>query len=146
MLEKSKPVITIARFSGEIVELMRDLKTSQVALIVKISTSQMARLAATIPGHKLSKGGHHRFQDCPEFWAWVEARQKPHLKNWKKLTANSGFIRPLLQIQKYYSEERLKMLPSDTAQKLISEFEITILKLQALKRWLAEHFELDDEI
>ena len=63
---------------------MRVLRTSELASRVGLSRSQIARLALHIPAHRLTRGGHHFFRDCPALHDWICERNQRRLEKKRK--------------------------------------------------------------
>ena len=110
---------------------MRDLKPSGLSEMTGLSCSQIAKRAHDIPGHHLTKGGHHRFRDCPALRLWIKDNQK-HLK-WESM------FRPLEHVIEYYDEERLKKLRPTIALILLDKIHKTADFLDDLKKWIASN-------
>ena len=81
---------------------MRDFKASDVAREVGLSRAHVAKRAQEIPGHRKTKGGHHRFRNCPALWEWIVLNQKP--KRWRNV---SDFMHDMIE---YYDDVYLKSL------------------------------------
>jgi hypothetical protein len=64
------------------------MKASELAKRVGRSRSQIARIAASIPGHKMTRGGHHYFMDCPALQLWLDEEREQRLEASKRKNAS----------------------------------------------------------
>jgi hypothetical protein len=48
------------------------MRASELAKKVGLTRTHIARIAETIPAHRITKGGHHYFLDCPELQVWIK--------------------------------------------------------------------------
>jgi hypothetical protein len=111
---------------------MRDLKPSDLAGMLNLSRSQVARRAAEIPGHRMTKGGHHRFRDCPHLWEWIMKNKKT--EEWNRLTG------PLEELPCKYDDAYLKTIgPMGAIAFMRAVTELTD-KLMDKKKWLEAYY------
>jgi hypothetical protein len=108
------------------------MKASELAKELNLSRSQIARRAVTIPGHRLTRGGHHRFLDCPKLQRWIKENRISKRGRWVTL--------PLEAVIEHYSSSYLKTLNRDEALAFFEAAHETSLNLEEKRQWLVRNF------
>lgn len=86
------------------------MTASELAKKVGRTRGQIARIAETIPGHRLTRGGQHYFTDCPKLRQWISEQIERRVRGGKRagLGSRAWMIAREVTAERRQKEERAR--------------------------------------